>query len=58
MEKFRRIFKSKSVIGMIHLNPLPGTPQYVNGTFNEIIDKAKHEANIYMQNKIVSHKNV
>ena len=56
MERFRKIFglKKTTIIGMIHLNALPGTPQYVSGTFNQIIEKARHEANIYMQNKIVS----
>lgn len=38
---------------MIHLKALPGTPQYVSGAFNQIIEKAIHEANIYKQNKIV-----
>ena len=55
MEKFRKVFsKRTSIIGMVHLNPLPGTPNYKNGTFDEIIDKAKFEANIYLQNNIVS----
>lgn len=54
MDKFRKVFsKRTSIIGMIHLNPLPGTPNYKNGTFNEIIEKAIHEANIYQQNNIV-----
>ena len=55
MEKFRKVFSRRtSIIGMVHLNPLPGTPNYKNGTFDEIIDKAKFEANIYLQNNIVS----
>lgn len=57
MDKFRKLFgslKRPSIIGMIHLNALPGTPQYVNGSFNVIIEKARHEANIYMQNNVVS----
>ena len=55
MEKFRKVFsKRTSIIGMIHLNPLPGTPNYKNGTFDEIIEKAKFEANVYLQNNIVS----
>jgi membrane complex biogenesis BtpA family protein len=37
---------------MIHLNPLPGTPNYKNGTFDEIIEKAKFETNVYLQNNI------
>lgn len=57
MDKFRKLFGSlrrPSIIGMIHLNALPGTPQYVSGSFNAIIDKARYEANIYMQNNVVS----
>lgn len=57
MEKFKKLFrnlKRPSIIGMIHLNALPGTPQYISGSFNAIIEKAKHEANIYMQSKVVS----
>lgn len=55
MDKFRKIFglKQTAIIGMIHLNALPGTPHYVSGTFNQIIEKARHEANIYMQNEVV-----
>lgn len=56
MDKFRKIFGNKktSILGMIHLNPLPGTPFYISGTYNEIIEKARHEANIYKESKIVS----
>lgn len=55
MEKFRKIFsKRTSIIGMIHLDPLPGTPAYENGSFERVIEKARHEANIYNENKIVS----
>lgn len=38
---------------MIHLDPLPGTPNYQAGSFNRLLEKAKHEANIYAENKIV-----
>lgn len=38
---------------MIHIDPLPGTPQYEPGTFNRLIEKAKHEAEIYRESKIV-----
>lgn len=58
MEKFRKLFgsglKRPSIIGMIHLDALPGTPKYESGSFNAIIEKARHEANIYSQSKIVS----
>ncbi|KAG5679417.1 hypothetical protein PVAND_008984 [Polypedilum vanderplanki] len=53
MDKFRRIFsKRTSIIGMIHLNPLPGTPFYQSGSFNQIIEKARHETNVYIENNI------
>ena len=38
--------KSKPVIGMIHVDALPGTPNY-KGDVNSIISKAKNEAVIY-----------
>jgi membrane complex biogenesis BtpA family protein len=47
--KFSQIFKNKkSVIGMIHVQALPGTPKYQNNT-NQIIDKALQEAQLYKQ---------
>ena len=36
----------KIIIGMIHVDPLPGTPKYA-GNFTSIIKKAKEEAAIY-----------
>jgi predicted TIM-barrel enzyme len=55
MQNFKRIFgKQTSIIGMIHVNPLPGTPAYTNGSFNHLIEKARHEAAIYAKSKIVS----
>jgi hypothetical protein len=55
MDKFRKLFGNKktSIIGMIHLRALPGTPQYESGSFNAIIEKARHEANIYAKYKLV-----
>ncbi len=52
-EKMTRRFKkiigqNKTVIGMIHLQALPGTPQYA-GSVNQIIRKALDEARIYQQ---------
>ncbi|KAM7357276.1 uncharacterized protein F13E9.13, mitochondrial isoform 2-T2 [Cochliomyia hominivorax] len=38
---------------MIHVDALPGTPLY-KGNWNEIIEKAKHEANIYKKYKLDS----
>ena len=36
----------KPIIGMIHVDPLPGTPKY-SGNVKAIIDKAKSEASLY-----------
>ena len=36
----------KTIIGMIHVEPLPGTPKF-KGKFSEIIDKAVEEATLY-----------
>jgi len=38
----------KTIIGMIHVEPLPGTPKY-KGCINSIIEKAKEEALIYKE---------
>ena len=47
--KFQKIFgNKKAVIGMIHLQALPGTPKYT-GSINQIIEKALEEARIYRQ---------
>lgn len=54
MQAFKRIFTRKtSVIGMIHVEPLPGTPRYEPGSFNQLVEKAKHEAAIYSNSEIV-----
>lgn len=45
----RNFFKEKkTIIGMIHVDSLPGTPQF-NGSMTEIIAKAKAEAQIYQK---------
>ncbi|WP_297486709.1 BtpA/SgcQ family protein [Thermococcus sp.] len=47
--KFQKIFgNKKAVIGMIHLQALPGTPKY-DGSTNQIIEKALNEACTYQQ---------
>ena len=52
MRRFKKIFHQKcSVIGMIHVDALPGTPNY-KGNVRKIIDKAISEANIYLKNGI------
>lgn len=54
MQHFQRVFGAKqcSIIGMIHVKALPGTPKY-DGNFNAIIELAKHEASIYRKHDIV-----
>ncbi|MDP3832126.1 MAG: BtpA/SgcQ family protein [Ignavibacteriaceae bacterium] len=42
---------NKSIIGMIHVDALPGTPKYP-GSVKSIIDKAISEASIYVKNGI------
>ncbi len=52
MQKFKNIFtRDKSVIGMIHIEALPGTPQNRFGN-EQIIEKALNEARIYLKNGI------
>lgn len=47
MKRFEDIFKSKcSLVGMIHVPALPGTPAY-KGDVKSIIAKVKEEAKIY-----------
>lgn len=55
MKRFLQVFHQPkcNVIGMIHLDALPGTPKYA-GNFNEIVEKAKNEANVYSQHKLDS----
>ena len=50
--KEKAIFKIyKPVIGVIHVDALPGTPNY-NENVKEIIDHAKKEALIYKENNV------
>ncbi|HIP49622.1 MAG TPA: BtpA/SgcQ family protein [Lutibacter sp.] len=49
MNKFESIFRVKHpIIGMIHVQALPGTPNY-QGDSNFVIDKALQEARLYKQ---------
>lgn len=59
MQNFQRVFGTKqcSIIGMIHVKALPGTPNY-DGNFNAIIEQAKHEASIYRKHQIVCKPNL
>lgn len=52
MEKFNKIFKKKcSLIGMIHVPALPGTPAY-KGDVKSIIQKVIEETKIYTANGV------
>ncbi|XP_055537643.1 uncharacterized protein F13E9.13, mitochondrial isoform X2 [Wyeomyia smithii] len=52
MARLKALFSKKfPIIGMIHVDPLPGTPLYSN-QFEDTIKKAKHEAEIYVKGKI------
>ena len=39
MRDFAILGKRKAVLGMIHLQPLPGTPFYKDGSFNQTLDR-------------------
>jgi len=52
MRNFKKLFKVKTpIIGMIHTEALPGTPNY-KGNVKQIIFKAIKESKIYKQNGI------
>jgi len=52
MKKFNNLFKVKvPIIGMIHVDALPGTPNY-KGNVKKIISKAIKEAELYKNNGI------
>lgn len=54
MKKFKKVFNvPKPIIGMIHIDSLPGTPNY-KGKVKSIIDKAIAEARTYKENGIDS----
>ncbi len=54
MKNFEKLFNVKTpIIGMIHVDALPGTPKY-KGNIKNIIDKALEEAEIYLQSGIDS----
>ena len=49
MKRFKYIFNTtKPIIGMIHVDALPGTPKY-KGNVKNIITKAVKEAEIYLE---------
>ena len=49
MKKFSKVFNvKKPVIGMIHVDALPGTPNY-KGNVKNIVDKAIAEAAMYLE---------
>jgi membrane complex biogenesis BtpA family protein len=44
MREFRTLGKRKSVLGMVHLSPLPGTPFHEEGSLGQIVDAAVESA--------------
>jgi hypothetical protein len=47
MKEWKKLFKTpKAIIGMIHVQALPGTPRY-QGSISKIIAQVKREAIIY-----------
>ena len=44
MRDFSTLGKRKAVLGMIHLQPLPGTLFYQDGSFNQTLDTAVESA--------------
>ena len=44
MREFSTLGKRKAVLGMIHLQPLPGTLFYQDGSFNQILETAAESA--------------
>ncbi|SPP77528.1 uncharacterized protein F13E9.13, mitochondrial [Drosophila guanche] len=53
MQRFVKIFGQQKckVIGMIHVDALPGTPRYA-GNWKQTIEKAIYEANLYKRHQL------
>jgi membrane complex biogenesis BtpA family protein len=51
MSKFAKILPPKAIIGMIHIEALPGTPKFADD-IPKIIKKALYEAHVYQENGI------
>ncbi|KAH8297765.1 hypothetical protein KR054_008914 [Drosophila jambulina] len=53
MQRFVKIFGQQTckVIGMIHVDALPGTPRYT-GNWKQTIEKAIYEANLYKKHQL------
>ncbi|XP_067636737.1 uncharacterized protein F13E9.13, mitochondrial isoform X2 [Eurosta solidaginis] len=53
MNRFLKVFGNKNcnVIAMVHVDALPGTPDY-KGNWRSIVDKAIREAQIYVKHKV------
>jgi membrane complex biogenesis BtpA family protein len=49
MRSFDSLGKKKVVIGMVHLQPLPGTPFYQEGTMPQVLDSAVADATALYQ---------
>ncbi len=44
MREFNSLGKKKAIIGMVHLEPMPGTPFYESGSYQRIRDRAISDA--------------
>ncbi|CAG9767503.1 unnamed protein product [Ceutorhynchus assimilis] len=52
MLNFRKLFTKKcSIIGMVHVKPLPGTPLF-GGNIEQIVTEALRETEIYLKNDL------
>ncbi|CAH1113185.1 unnamed protein product [Psylliodes chrysocephalus] len=52
MDRFRKLFNKRcSVIGMVHLQALPGCPLF-SGSVNKIVEKACEETELYLKHDI------
>ena len=55
MNRFKTTFKvAKPIIGMIHVDALPGTPKY-KGNTKSIIQKVIKKAKVYSENSLIPH---
>jgi hypothetical protein len=59
MDRFKKIFGRTSavVIGMVHVEPLPGTPRNTH-TIEQIVENALQEVKLYLEAGVVSIRTV
>ncbi|ENN71598.1 uncharacterized protein F13E9.13, mitochondrial [Dendroctonus ponderosae] len=52
MKRFKHLFNKKcSIIGMVHVKPLPGTPRF-NNDIDKMVSEACRETQIYLENNL------